>query len=212
MNERLTAQGLGLITPDQGLAAMARLLDAGSTQAVVLSVDWPRFIAQRRGANGFVADLACPTVAQSTRAASGATASADLRQRIADVPAGRQRAVVAAFVRERAVKALGLDPARSIDPRTPLGELGLDSLLAVELRNTLGHAIGMPLPATLLFDYPTLETLTDYLYADALGLREGAVVAARSEAASAAPGASLVDSIEGLSDDEVDRLLAQRTQ
>src|SRR5690606_26918556 len=51
----------------------------------------------------------------------------------------------------------------SIDPRQPLNELGLDSLMAVELSNTLIKLLDTSLPATLLFDYPTSEALVNYL-------------------------------------------------
>jgi acyl carrier protein len=118
--------------------------------------------------------------------------------------------MVAAFVRERALRALGVDPSRAVDPRTPLGELGLDSLLAVELRNTLGTALGRSQPATLLFDYPTIDALTDYLLNDVLEL--GAETPVAEGAPAAERTGDLVGSIEDLSDDEVDRQLAARAQ
>ncbi len=71
----------------------------------------------------------------------------------------------------------------------------------VELRNTLSAALGRPLPATLLFDYPTLEALTGHVLATVGG-----------ESAQAAPASSpsLFGAIEDLSDDEVERQLAAR--
>jgi hypothetical protein len=80
----------------------------------------------------------------------------------------------------------------------------------VELRNTLGSAIGRPLPATLLFDYPTIDALADHL----LGELFAAPAAPEAPAAPPPPAAAaaLVGSIEDLSDDEVDRLLAARAQ
>jgi acyl carrier protein len=131
-----------------------------------------------------------------------------LREQLAAATPGRRRPLVATFVRERAMRALGLNPSKAVDPRTPLGEMGLDSLLSVELRNTLSSAIGQSLPATLLFDYPTIDALTDFLLKDKLD------IVANAEEAATAPAdiapASMLDSIENLSDDEVDRLLRTR--
>ena len=53
--------------------------------------------------------------------------------------------------------------AAALSGRTVLKEVGLDSLMAVELRNNLARATAQALPATLLFDYPTLDALTDHL-------------------------------------------------
>ena len=97
---------------------------------------------------------------------------------------------------------------KPLDPSMPLGELGLDSLLAVELRNAVSAAVGRPLPATLLFDYPTIDALTDHLINDILRL----VDEDRPVPADAEPVVEfdLVGSVEGLSDNEVDQLLAAR--
>ena len=60
---------------------------------------------------------------------------------------------------------LGLTGGVPIPARQPLNEIGLDSLMAVELRNALTRSLGRSLPATLLFDHPTLDALTTYLLA-----------------------------------------------
>jgi len=109
-------------------------------------------------------------------------------------------------VREDALKVLGLDPASDLDPRRPLQELGLDSLMAVELRNVLVRAVGEALPATLLFDHPTVDALVSFLATEVLGLTERT----DEDESEAEPGPGVVDAIEDLSDEEVERLLAEK--
>ena len=67
------------------------------------------------------------------------------------------------MIRAQAIKVLGLPAMQDVPLRKALAELGLDSLMAVELRNSLSALLDEPLPATLLFDYPTLEALANYL-------------------------------------------------
>jgi acyl transferase domain-containing protein/NADPH:quinone reductase-like Zn-dependent oxidoreductase len=204
--ERLAAQGIGALTPAQGLAVLDRLLAAGVTQAAALNIDWSRHVARawRNAPPPLLADLTAGAPAAAVAAAAPATVAIDLRQELAAAPAARRRVLVRNFVRERAARALGME-AKSIDPQTPLGDLGLDSLLSVELRNTLATALAAPLPATLLFDHPTVDALTDHLLAAVLAPEEDP-----APAVAAAPG--LVTAIEDMSDDEVDRLLAARAQ
>ncbi|MEO8057468.1 MAG: SDR family NAD(P)-dependent oxidoreductase [Burkholderiales bacterium] len=206
--ERIAAQGLGSFTTAQGLQALQRLLGQDRAQVAVLPVDWRRYV-EHTGQGTTPAFLSELTGAvQAAVSTATPTRGTDLRDQVASAAPGRRRPIVAAFVRERALRALGLDPSRAIDPRTPLGELGLDSLLAVELRNTLGKALGHTLPATLLFDYPTITALTDYLVDEVLTPSPGVL----EPAAPAAASVTLVDSIEDLSDEEVERQLAARAK
>jgi acyl carrier protein len=151
------------------------------------------------------ASVAKPASVHTTPAA----AAGKLPEQLAAAAPGRRRPLVLAFVRERALKALGVDASRAVDPRTPLGELGLDSLLAVELRNTLGTALGRTLSATLLFDYPTIDALTDFILDQFAPAAPEEPVAAPTGTPAAT---SLVESIEDLSDEEVERMLAARAK
>ena len=208
--DRIAAQGLGAITPSQGLVAMERLLEDGRAQVAVQPADWRRFVEKLGGVSQypFLADVVGGAKPSPTRTPVVKPRTAELRDQLDAAPAARGKSIVAAFVHERALRALGLDSTRALDPRAPLGELGLDSLLAVELRNSIGGAIGVNLPATLLFDYPTVETLTSYLCDEVLE---------RANAGEEDPGAkALVDARTGsavlagiteLSDEEVERLL-----
>jgi hypothetical protein len=83
--------------------------------------------------------------------------------------------------------------------------------MAVELRNLLGRAIARPLPATLLFDYPSIAALTEH-FAKLLELDTETTETAAAPAPLPVASEGLLDRVEGLSEDELDRLLAERMQ
>lgn len=100
------------------------------------------------------------------------------------------------------------DPSNPPDRRQRLMEFGVDSLMAVDLRNRLTKGLGLsqPLPATLIFDYPTIETLARYLEnrlfkADASTVR----VAEKPD-----PMLARQAEIESLSEEDVEALLLNK--
>jgi len=201
---RAAERGVLGLTPSEGLEALGRLLEPASAQVGVVRVDWGRFQERHPGvsARGFLSSVLRETAAE----AAPRPAPANLRARLQAASPGSREALLRSHVREAAVKVLGLDSAAGLDPRRPLQEMGLDSLMAVELRNALGTAVGQVLPATLLFDHPSVEALVRYLAGEVLGLRG----ADPAEAAPVAEKVAAVDAIEELSDEEVERLLAQK--
>jgi acyl carrier protein len=66
---------------------------------------------------------------------------------------------------------LGYDSSDSLDRQRGFLDIGLDSLLAVRLRNQLQDMLGLPLPQSLAFDNPNLASLSDFLLQEA-GLTE----------------------------------------
>jgi acyl carrier protein len=160
-----SARGLGWIAPAEGFARLETLLRSNVAHAAVLPIDWSRFgshLAQGPDRDYFSAVL--PAAAAGARSAKAATAAAETKvAQWRAAPAAQRRSLVLAHIAEQTLSVLGLGPQTELDPRAPLKDAGLDSLMAVELRNALTRSIGQSLPATLLFDYPSLEALTTHL-------------------------------------------------
>lgn len=74
-----------------------------------------------------------------------------------------QRAIVVARVLEQVGLVLGLDDVSSLSGSSNFSDLGLDSMMAVELRKRLQHLTGLSLPATLAFDSPSPQRVADVL-------------------------------------------------
>jgi acyl carrier protein len=231
MTARAQEAGYGLIDRQGGFQALEAALNGGRSQAIVFPADWPRFLLNfSRGGRcpplleNFARRELTEKPAREKRAegedgirdsvlvSSGerqTRKSPSLRDRLADAAPNQRRALLTEQIRRDTIRVLGLQNLELLPNNKSLGELGLDSLMAVELRNALASTAGHNLPATLLFDYPTVETLTDYLSRHVLGLEELAEAPAERRSSGSA-GLDVLDQIENLDDDEIELLLKQK--
>jgi acyl carrier protein len=151
--------------------------------------------------------------AGSLSAQQAVTARApELAARYWQTPPSLRRKLLHDYIAEQAARTIGLPRDQQIDASLPLHDLGLDSLMAVELRNLLSVACGSTLPATLLFDYPTVAAVANYLQANAPALTAGEAVggdeAAGSEPAQPDPGrTAAARALAELTDAEAEALL-----
>jgi acyl transferase domain-containing protein/NADPH:quinone reductase-like Zn-dependent oxidoreductase/NAD(P)-dependent dehydrogenase (short-subunit alcohol dehydrogenase family) len=127
---------------------------AGASQLVVAEVDWTRWENPAPMISGLVNSEAIPETQ---------TPQNGILARLENVPTSNRRRVFIDYLREEALRVLALSESYFIDERQPLLKMGLDSLMAVEFRNRLTVALNRSLSTTLLFDYPTLGGLADYL-------------------------------------------------
>ena len=95
-------------------------------------------------------------------------------------------------------------------------DLGFDSLMAVQLRNRLGSGLALdkPLPATLMFDHPTIDALAAYLLVkiDTPKTASIAVASAQSAGATESPQVLGAAAVGAMSDAEIEALLLSRLE
>ena len=162
IQDRLLAMGMDSIDPEAGISHLdASMGQMDIIQIGVFPVDWSKFLQQFPVAPAFLSELV-PSVPHPS------SASADFMARLQEIPPERQRDYLATHIQSELNKVLGFDPSKPMDPRTGFSDLGMDSLMVVEARHRLQASIGGSLPATLLFDYSTLDRLVDYLAGEVL--------------------------------------------
>jgi myxalamid-type polyketide synthase MxaE and MxaD len=168
--QRIQTKGLGLIPPSDGLSVLGHLLQADSVQVGVLPIQWPELF----GAVGDGIDRRVfaefEALAKLTDAHKDKVPALFLEQLGRSTP-GRRGNLMLETLQKEVCRCLGIDSRQTLDTRQPLTELGLDSLMAVELRNFISQLVQAPLPATLLFNYPSLGELVQYLLHDVLAAR-----------------------------------------
>ncbi len=168
--------GLEPMPSDQALEVLGALLgdtDADTAQIVVASVDWDTLKGayESRRARPLLSLVetrrpATPTV-KATR-----QARPELLERLDGARVDDRHDIVVDFLRDEVARTLGSRSALSIDISQGLFEMGMDSLMSVELKSRIGTAVGATLPSTLTFNYPTVEALAGYLTSEVLAVPE----------------------------------------
>jgi myxalamid-type polyketide synthase MxaD len=153
--------GLTPLATSQALDSFERLLGQPAlTQTAVLRADWRRWAEQGRlvGLPPFL-----QTVCRVDEQSESKQPALTIRERLEAVPAGPARVqTFQTFLRDQLADVVKIDPVH-IDRETPLGDLGIDSFTAIELRNRLERSLGVTLSATVAWNYPTIAAMTPYL-------------------------------------------------
>ena len=134
-------------------------------QLIVSPFEWPKLMAGATHVFPLFSEHALPSASPSAVATAATdSAASGWSSRRGNVSAARQTAAAAAgdVLRRVAAVVAGV-LGKHVEPGEPLMEAGLDSLGAVELRNSLGSEFRTEMPATVTFDYPSVSALAGYL-------------------------------------------------
>ncbi len=171
ITSELFRRGINALPTELGLRAFERALREQRVQAAVIHLHWSRYIERHSGAQT-AAFLDEVSAASSSASQEGAATPANLLEELALAPQPQRQRMVYDHVVGQLAKILGANSNAAIDGQRGFKELGLDSLMTVELRNRLQNSLKTSLPSTLAFDYPTAKSLADFLMKQALKLPE----------------------------------------
>jgi glyoxylase-like metal-dependent hydrolase (beta-lactamase superfamily II)/acyl carrier protein len=157
---RLKRQGLGFLEPSTALDELGEALARGVSEVTVVPLNV-----------GAMDASAVPPLLQGLVRRGGAGRGSDasvlsLAEILKGLREEERLTKVQEVVREDIARVMALPSAEAVGPDVPVKDLGMDSLMAMELRNTLVKRVGKELPATLALDYPTARALAEHLLED----------------------------------------------
>ena len=200
----------------EALEALERVLTGGSANPMVARIDWqvykPLHEARRR--RPMLTRLGNADIVKAVK--DDVHLLPVLGNKLANTPASARLDVAIDFVSREVAMVLGADAGKGLPANIGLFDLGMDSLMSVELKRRLERGTGWSLPPTLTFNYPNIAALAGFLLN--LHLRETAVCsgtpAVAESVAELVAGAELsmdVD-LDLLSDDEIESRLLSRVE
>ena len=159
IDRQRSALGGRWFTPQQGIRAFDQLVRQDATTSVVMSMDWSVFEEAVEDRPPFLEDLLSADADDEAASAS----SKDLLSQLREAPAAAPEDLLVSFLQQEVQAVLRLPTAP--EPTVGFFDLGMDSLMAVELRNRLNRAFAdeYVVPNTVVFDYPDIASLANHL-------------------------------------------------
>jgi malonyl CoA-acyl carrier protein transacylase len=201
VSEQWRMRGIETMAPVQGLEVLKQLFSQSAVQVGVAPINWQQFL-KKSAFSPFFADFA-PVSGQPQEQ------QVEFVQRLAQTSVSDRRTYLVAYVCSQVAKILGFNPSTPIDIKQRFFNLGMDSLTSIELRNGLQTNLGCSLPSTLVFDYPTVEALVDYLVREVLSIEFSSLSTNVESHQNVIDLAEMSTTLDELSEDELADLLAR---
>jgi acyl carrier protein len=199
--EFLARQGTAALTPKEVTSLMESFLTANATQMAAIRVDWAKWRQSFRGMQDN--PLVQRIFESGVEVQESGGGSSDWRQKIQSAGPDEREDVIGQAVRDVVGSVLRVKPD-SLRNDQPLTDLGLDSLMGVEIENLLESSVGVALPPTSLMRARTIGQIAS-LISEHLGGADAGATAAKPVVVESAPVAEV--DLDALSDEEIDNLL-----
>jgi acyl carrier protein len=198
---RLALHGVASLSPSEGVEALGRVMQDGAAQIAVLPLDVRQCLQSYPMLAG---SPLFEVLARGAPERPAPAADASFLRTLASLAPAERHGALEHHLRDHAARVLGLPPAR-IALQEPLGNLGFDSLMTLELRNRIESSLGLKLSATVVWNYPTIAALAEYLVRK---LDLAPPEPADTSAPPATAGSALTSAVRNLTEDEAIAALA----
>jgi acyl carrier protein len=208
---RFQSIGMKGLPVDGALAALTYLLETGAAQKTVADMDWNIFrpIFEARRKRPLLECLGTPPK-ETEQVKAPEEKRHGLLYEIEQASTIEQKPLLHDYVRAQVAEILGFRSPDRVDSQQGFFKMGMDSIMTMQLRNRLDTALGHSLPPTIAFEYPTVDSLVDFITGMILKPEAPAI-----QSASAPEKQELNDvdtECEELSEEELVALLAQRLE
>lgn len=156
---RIRSLGMSSIPPEQGLQILDQLLGQSATSVGVFPVNWSQFVTQ------LPAGMKMPVleVFLDSQSLAKETQSNEFLAQLKVVKASLRPQLMTNYLQGVVSKLLGFPDSQMLDPQLGFFDIGMDSLLALELRNLLQTNLSFSVSATVLFEFSNIQDLAEHL-------------------------------------------------
>jgi acyl carrier protein len=155
--EQLLSRGISPLATGKALDAFMQVVAQSPAQVAVADADWAAYRAATSGTSRLLDEVSVPPIEHGLSVEQSAR-----NLIIAAEPGPARRAALESFLKQQIARVLRQSAGR-IDAARPFRSLGLDSLMGLELRNRLEAELSLSLPATVVWNFPTVRTLSQHL-------------------------------------------------
>jgi len=157
-SDAVKSRGMGLIDPEQGLDLLERIVRTDVAQVAVMDARWDdmlRLLGSRRPA---LLDRIAADVTTTGADTTHSRVDHAFRKQLSESDEAMQQSLVRDYIRVELARIMGIEPA-GLEVDQPLSTFGLDSLLALELKNNLEGRLDFTLPMAKLMEGPSIKSL-----------------------------------------------------
>jgi myxalamid-type polyketide synthase MxaE and MxaD len=134
-----------------------------------------------------------------------------MRKTLQAAPPSKRHALLEDYIYAEVARALELPPGQYIERQRGVFELGMDSLMALEMTKRIELNLDLALPTTIIFEHPTIQSLSGHLL-ERLQLRQQDEAAESTPAKTVSAASTHIDHIEHMSEDEALALLLEKLE